>query len=156
MIFMRDVVPVSVMHTSSFDFRLCVFPMQEVDEFFEQEKTFLLDYYSKIKDSTGKAEKMTRAHKSMSWISSSQRFHSSNCQICSVFFNAASQDLPPAKIMQLTAKTEAFLDLPHVWKGTKVNSEPEALRWSQSVEQSVVERLPLTCEKYHRTEQFVF
>lgn len=42
-----------------------VFPTQEVDEFFEQEKTFLLDYYSKIKDSTGKAEKMTRAHKSM-------------------------------------------------------------------------------------------
>lgn len=38
---------------------------QEVDEFFEQEKTFLLDYYSKIKDSTAKAEKMTRAHKSI-------------------------------------------------------------------------------------------
>lgn len=38
---------------------------QEVDEFFEQEKTFLLDYYSKIKDATAKAEKMTRSHKSM-------------------------------------------------------------------------------------------
>lgn len=41
-----------------------LFPLQEVDEFFEQEKTFLLDYYSKIKDSTAKAEKMTRSHKS--------------------------------------------------------------------------------------------
>uniref|UniRef100_A0A671YNB6 Sorting nexin 5 n=1 Tax=Sparus aurata TaxID=8175 RepID=A0A671YNB6_SPAAU len=39
--------------------------IKEVDDFFEQEKTFLLDYYSKIKDSTAKAEKMTRAHKSM-------------------------------------------------------------------------------------------
>lgn len=39
---------------------------QEVDDFFEQEKTFLLDYYSKIKDSTAKAEKMTRSHQSMS------------------------------------------------------------------------------------------
>ncbi|KAG7230012.1 hypothetical protein INR49_009732 [Caranx melampygus] len=29
------------------------------------EKTFLLDYYSKIKDSTVKAEKMTRAHKNI-------------------------------------------------------------------------------------------
>uniref|UniRef100_A0A8D3ABR3 Sorting nexin 5 n=1 Tax=Scophthalmus maximus TaxID=52904 RepID=A0A8D3ABR3_SCOMX len=37
--------------------------VKEVDDFFEQEKTFLLDYYSKIKDSTAKAEKMTRAHK---------------------------------------------------------------------------------------------
>lgn len=42
-----------------------MFSLQEVDEFFEQEKTFLLDYYSKIKDSTAKAEKMTRAHKSI-------------------------------------------------------------------------------------------
>lgn len=43
----------------------CFFPWQEVDDFFEQEKTFLLDYYSKIKDSTAKAEKMTRMHKSI-------------------------------------------------------------------------------------------
>uniref|UniRef100_A0A8C9TN02 Sorting nexin n=1 Tax=Scleropages formosus TaxID=113540 RepID=A0A8C9TN02_SCLFO len=37
---------------------------KEVDEFFDQEKTFLLDYFSKIKDATSKAEKMTRSHKS--------------------------------------------------------------------------------------------
>lgn len=43
----------------------CFSLKQEVDDFFEQEKTFLLDYYSKIKDSTAKAEKMTRSHKSM-------------------------------------------------------------------------------------------
>ncbi|KAJ8250830.1 hypothetical protein COCON_G00227520 [Conger conger] len=39
--------------------------IKEVDEFFDQEKTFLLDYYSKIKDSTAKAEKMTRCHKNV-------------------------------------------------------------------------------------------
>ncbi|XP_072533510.1 sorting nexin-5 [Salminus brasiliensis] len=39
--------------------------IKDVDEFFEQEKTFLLDYFSKIKDSTAKAEKMTRAHKNV-------------------------------------------------------------------------------------------
>uniref|UniRef100_A0A8C5BLF1 Sorting nexin n=1 Tax=Gadus morhua TaxID=8049 RepID=A0A8C5BLF1_GADMO len=39
--------------------------IKEVDDFFEQEKTFLLDYYSKIKDSTIKAEKMTRSHKNV-------------------------------------------------------------------------------------------
>ncbi|XP_036430956.1 sorting nexin-5 [Colossoma macropomum] len=39
--------------------------IKDVDEFFEQEKTFLLDYFSKIKDSTAKAEKMTRSHKNV-------------------------------------------------------------------------------------------
>lgn len=39
--------------------------VKEVDEFFEQEKTFLLDYSCKIKDATAKAEKMTRSHKSV-------------------------------------------------------------------------------------------
>uniref|UniRef100_A0A671QLB1 Sorting nexin n=1 Tax=Sinocyclocheilus anshuiensis TaxID=1608454 RepID=A0A671QLB1_9TELE len=39
--------------------------VKEVDEFFEQEKTFLLDYSSKIKDASAKAEKMTRSHKNV-------------------------------------------------------------------------------------------
>ncbi|XP_066552732.1 sorting nexin-5 [Amia ocellicauda] len=39
--------------------------IKEVDDFFDQEKTFLLDYSSKIKDSTAKAEKMTRSHKNV-------------------------------------------------------------------------------------------
>ncbi|CAB1313029.1 unnamed protein product [Coregonus sp. 'balchen'] len=41
------------------------FKNMEVDDFFEQEKTFLLDYSSKIKDSTARAEKMTRSHKNV-------------------------------------------------------------------------------------------
>ncbi|XP_064174664.1 sorting nexin-5-like [Anguilla rostrata] len=39
--------------------------IKEGDEFFDQEKTFLLDYFGKIKDSTAKAEKMTRSHKNL-------------------------------------------------------------------------------------------
>uniref|UniRef100_A0A8C7ZCS5 Sorting nexin n=1 Tax=Oryzias sinensis TaxID=183150 RepID=A0A8C7ZCS5_9TELE len=39
--------------------------VKEVDDFFEQEKTFLLDYFSKIKEATAKAEKMTRSHKNI-------------------------------------------------------------------------------------------
>ncbi|KAJ8264254.1 hypothetical protein GJAV_G00147030 [Gymnothorax javanicus] len=39
--------------------------IKEGDEFFDQEKIFLLDYFSKIKDSTSKAERMTRSHKSV-------------------------------------------------------------------------------------------
>uniref|UniRef100_A0A8C7ZCL4 Sorting nexin n=1 Tax=Oryzias sinensis TaxID=183150 RepID=A0A8C7ZCL4_9TELE len=43
--------------------------VKEVDDFFEQEKTFLLDYFSKIKEATAKAEKMTRSHKSIVKVS---------------------------------------------------------------------------------------
>nr|XP_006638552.1 PREDICTED: sorting nexin-5 [Lepisosteus oculatus] len=39
--------------------------IREVDDFFDQEKTFLLDYFSKIKDSTAKAERMTQSHKNV-------------------------------------------------------------------------------------------
>ncbi|XP_067845352.1 sorting nexin-5 isoform X1 [Heptranchias perlo] len=39
---------------------------KDVDEFFEHEKTFLVEYGVKIKDSAVKAEKMTRTHKNVS------------------------------------------------------------------------------------------
>jgi len=38
--------------------------LQDVDDFFENEKTFLVAYHNKIKDCTHKADKMTKAHKS--------------------------------------------------------------------------------------------
>uniref|UniRef100_A0A674JFL0 Sorting nexin 5 n=1 Tax=Terrapene triunguis TaxID=2587831 RepID=A0A674JFL0_9SAUR len=38
--------------------------VKEVDDFFEQEKTFLVNYYNRIKDACAKADKMTRSHKS--------------------------------------------------------------------------------------------
>ncbi|XP_074640228.1 sorting nexin-6-like [Tubulanus polymorphus] len=37
--------------------------VSDVDEFFEREKGFLIEYYNKIKDSTMKSDRMTRAHK---------------------------------------------------------------------------------------------
>lgn len=42
---------------------------QEVEDFFEQEKTFLVNYYNRIKDACAKADKMTRSHKSESFQS---------------------------------------------------------------------------------------
>ncbi|KAK7815812.1 hypothetical protein U0070_025272 [Myodes glareolus] len=38
--------------------------VKEVDDFFEQEKNFLINYYNRIKDSCAKADRMTRSHKS--------------------------------------------------------------------------------------------
>lgn len=35
---------------------------QDVDEFFESEKTFLMEYHSKIKDATSKSDRMTKCH----------------------------------------------------------------------------------------------
>ncbi|KAB1262279.1 Sorting nexin-5 [Camelus dromedarius] len=39
--------------------------VKEVDDFFEQEKNFLINYYNRIKDSCGKADRMTRSHKNV-------------------------------------------------------------------------------------------
>ncbi|XP_071162055.1 sorting nexin-6-like isoform X2 [Mytilus edulis] len=38
---------------------------KDVDEFFEQQKVFLIEYHTKIKDGTGKSDKMTRCHKNV-------------------------------------------------------------------------------------------
>lgn len=38
---------------------------KDVDDFFESEKSFLVEYHSKIKDATGKSDKMTKTHKSV-------------------------------------------------------------------------------------------
>ncbi|XP_013414079.1 sorting nexin-6 [Lingula anatina] len=38
---------------------------KDVDEFFESEKGFLVEYHSKIKDATARGDKLTRAHKNV-------------------------------------------------------------------------------------------
>lgn len=47
---------------------------KDVDEFFDKEKSFLLDYHSLLKDATLRADKMTKAHKGM--------FINTDCCIC--------------------------------------------------------------------------
>lgn len=37
---------------------------QDVDDFFEHEKTFLLEYHNRVKDSSAKCDRMIRSHKS--------------------------------------------------------------------------------------------
>ncbi|XP_040285598.1 sorting nexin-5 [Bufo bufo] len=39
--------------------------VKEVDDFFEQEKMFLVGYHTRIKDSCAKSDKMTRSHKNV-------------------------------------------------------------------------------------------
>ncbi|XP_064600772.1 sorting nexin-6-like [Liolophura sinensis] len=38
---------------------------KDVDDFFEQEKTFLVEYHNRIKDATMKSDKMTKTHKNV-------------------------------------------------------------------------------------------
>lgn len=38
------------------------FLKQDVDEFFENEKSFLMEYHNKIKDATQKSDRMTKCH----------------------------------------------------------------------------------------------
>ena len=37
---------------------------KEVDDFFDHQRTFLMEYHTRIKDATAKADKMTKSHKS--------------------------------------------------------------------------------------------
>jgi PX domain. len=37
--------------------------VKDVNDFFEQEKNFLIDYHAHLKDATAKADKMTKRHK---------------------------------------------------------------------------------------------
>lgn len=40
------------------------FSFQDVDDFFEHERTFLVEYHNRVKDASAKSDKMTRSHKS--------------------------------------------------------------------------------------------
>jgi sorting nexin-5/6/32 len=39
---------------------------KDVDDFFDGERTFLIDYHSHLKDATAKADRMTKSHKNVS------------------------------------------------------------------------------------------
>lgn len=43
---------------------------QDVDDFFEHEKTFLLEYHNRVKDASAKSDRMIRSHKSKAAIAS--------------------------------------------------------------------------------------
>lgn len=45
------------------------FGFQDVDDFFEHEKTFLLEYHNRVKDASSKSDRMIRSHKSKSPLS---------------------------------------------------------------------------------------
>lgn len=45
------------------------FGFQDVDDFFEHEKTFLLEYHNRVKDASAKSDRMIRSHKSKSPLS---------------------------------------------------------------------------------------
>uniref|UniRef100_A0A2I3GQ16 Sorting nexin/Vps5-like C-terminal domain-containing protein n=1 Tax=Nomascus leucogenys TaxID=61853 RepID=A0A2I3GQ16_NOMLE len=46
-------------------FKILFTGVKEVDDFFEQENDFLINYYNRIKDSCVKADKMTSSHKNV-------------------------------------------------------------------------------------------
>lgn len=41
---------------------------KDKDDFFEGQKTFLVEYFNRIKDATGKSDRMTKSHKSMDYF----------------------------------------------------------------------------------------
>ncbi|XP_069772858.1 sorting nexin-6 isoform X3 [Narcine bancroftii] len=57
--------------------------VKDVDDFFEHEKTFLLEYNNRIKDAAVKADKLTKSHKSVA---------DDNSRISSIFYFLGTQD----------------------------------------------------------------
>jgi len=47
---------------------------QDVDDFFEHEKTFLLEYHNRVKDASAKCDRMIRSHKSKNKARKASRF----------------------------------------------------------------------------------
>uniref|UniRef100_A0A8C8IRM9 Sorting nexin n=1 Tax=Oncorhynchus tshawytscha TaxID=74940 RepID=A0A8C8IRM9_ONCTS len=65
--------------------------VKDVDDFFEHEKTFLLEYHNRVKDASSKSDRMIRSHKSKS----------PHCLIISTFF------LKVSELFEKTRKIEA-------------------------------------------------
>lgn len=48
---------------------------KDVDEFFEQQRTFLMEYHTRIKEATTRGDRMTRNHKGLSSFIALGRYH---------------------------------------------------------------------------------
>ncbi|XP_077993820.1 sorting nexin-6-like isoform X2 [Glandiceps talaboti] len=89
---------------------------KDVDAFFEQEKTFLLDYHTKVKDSTQKCDRMTRKHKDVadSYIKISGGFVGlgtvENTNI-DKFFNKLAEIFEKARKLEARVATDEDLKL---------------------------------------------
>ncbi|XP_059812484.1 sorting nexin-6 isoform X2 [Hypanus sabinus] len=80
--------------------------VKDVDDFFEHEKTFLLEYNNRIKDAAVKADKLTKSHKNVA---------DDNSRISSILYSLGTQDstdlckffLKVSELFEKTRKIEA-------------------------------------------------
>uniref|UniRef100_A0A4W3GR88 Sorting nexin n=1 Tax=Callorhinchus milii TaxID=7868 RepID=A0A4W3GR88_CALMI len=77
--------------------------VRDVDDFFEHEKTFLLEYHNRIKDAAIKADKLTKSHKSVA---------DNNSRISSTLWTEAlSTDFLDLLLQKIEARVSADEDL---------------------------------------------
>ncbi|XP_078262663.1 sorting nexin-6 isoform X2 [Rhinoraja longicauda] len=80
--------------------------VKDVDDFFEHEKTFLLEYNNRIKDAAVKVDRLTKSHKSVA---------DANSRISSILYSLGTQDstdlckffLKVSELLEKTRKIEA-------------------------------------------------
>lgn len=53
----------SIFFDISFDTFQVLYILQDSDEFFDHERSFITEYHSRIKDATGKSDRLTKLHK---------------------------------------------------------------------------------------------
>ncbi|XP_032883003.1 sorting nexin-6 isoform X1 [Amblyraja radiata] len=84
--------------------------VKDVDDFFEHEKTFLLEYNNRIKDAAVKVDKLTKSHKSVA---------DDNSRISSILYSLGTQDSTDLckfflKLSELFEKTRAKCPHPRI------------------------------------------
>jgi len=89
---------------------------KDIDEFFEQEKNFLVEYHTQIKDATLKADRMTKAHKNVA--DSYIKISSGLIQLATVdnsdlekFFNRISETFEKARKIESRVASDEDLKL---------------------------------------------
>uniref|UniRef100_A0AAY3ZZN3 PX domain-containing protein n=1 Tax=Denticeps clupeoides TaxID=299321 RepID=A0AAY3ZZN3_9TELE len=71
--------------------------VKDVDDFFEHEKTFLLEYHNRVKDASAKSDRMIRSHKSKFFLKVSELFEKTRKIEARV---AADEDLKLADLLK--------------------------------------------------------
>uniref|UniRef100_A0A673WNE0 Sorting nexin 6 n=1 Tax=Salmo trutta TaxID=8032 RepID=A0A673WNE0_SALTR len=81
--------------------------VKDVDDFFEHEKTFLLEYHNRVKDASAKSDRMIRSHKSKSPLSHNLHVNVSSTSIC----------LHLLVLMDFSSDSVVFIIIIHVQNG---------------------------------------
>ncbi|CAO2586303.1 Sorting nexin-6 [Lemmus lemmus] len=81
--------------------------VKDVDDFFEHERTFLLEYHNRVKDASAKSDRMTRSHKSKTSVFQHLRWKMHQLLLLMTVFFPCRFFLKVSELFDKTRKIEA-------------------------------------------------